>query len=48
MVKNSALTLPVLVILVLVGAGVVFLGPQLTGYIPSIVSIVNPSIHYLI
>lgn len=33
MVKNSALTLPVLVILVLVGAGVVLLGPQLTGQV---------------
>lgn len=32
MVKNSALTLPVLAVLVLIGAGVVFIGPQLTGW----------------
>lgn len=32
MAKTSSLTLPVLAVLVLVGAGVVFLGPQLTGH----------------
>ncbi len=33
MVKNSAVTLSVLVVLVLVGAGVILLGPSLTGYL---------------